>query len=79
MDLEREQTPAVKRDWAGAIFLMKGDLDVCSAEVDLCERQISRIAPVLKGRAEGLPDLRPHHVRCVVVDAVGESLLPPTT
>ncbi len=58
---------------------MEGDLYVCSAVEDLSEGQSSHIAPVLEGRADRRLDICLFHVRCVVVDAVGQTLLPPAT
>lgn len=58
---------------------MKGDLYVCSAIVNLSEGQSSHITPVLEGRADGRLDIRPLHVRCVVVDAVGQTPFSPMT
>lgn len=79
MDLEREQTPAIKWDRAKAVFLMKRDPYVGSAVVNLSECQVCHITPVLKGRTDRCFDLRLQHVRCVIVDPVRESLFPPAT
>lgn len=57
---------------------MKGQLDVCSPIVDLSEGQISHIAPILEGGADGGADVCLPHVRAVVVDVVGQALLSPT-
>lgn len=58
---------------------MEGDLYVWSAVVDLSEGQRRHVTPVLEGRADGRLDLCLLHVRCVVVDAIGQTLLSPTT
>lgn len=80
IDLKKKQlTTAIKWDRAVAIFLMEGDLYVCSAIEDLSEGQCSHIAPVLEGRADRHLDICLLHVRRVVVDAVGQTLLSPAT
>lgn len=56
---------------------MKRDPYVGSAIVDLSEGQSSHITPVLEGGSDGRVDACLLHVRCVVVDPVGQTLLSP--
>lgn len=77
LSLQRKLTTAIKWDRAIAIFPVEGDLYVSSAIVNLSESQSSFIAPVLEGRPDGCPDLCLLHVRCVVVDAIGQTPLSP--
>lgn len=72
-------TTAIEWDGAVAVFLVEVDLYVCSAIADFSEAQSSHITPVLEGRADGHLDLGLLHVRCVVVDVVGQTPLSPTT
>lgn len=76
----KKLTTAIKRDRTLSIFTtVEGDSNVCSAIEDLSKGQRSHITPVLEGRADGLGDICPLHVRGVVVDAVGQTPFSPKT